>query len=149
MKEDDGIVYIGEEEILEGIDSYEISYLRFDYQVGFIEQKWEGTKLVYQIDNPVEQELFVVLHANNERRNPCVTGTSYVLVRWYVPGNQFYQWDFISNGIANLRATVPAGTTQFEVTFEYNGGSYDYDFTVKTMAKQYAPIRRDDGSATS
>jgi hypothetical protein len=88
---DDGVFFIPYSIIDSGTNAIYISYVEFDWKVSFVEGTDSGTTYEFIIDNPVAQDVFLMIDVLSERTTDCTSGNR-IEIKWLRPDWSDYDW---------------------------------------------------------
>lgn len=148
---DDGVFFIPIDILDSGTDSINISVVELDWQVNFVEGTDNGSTYTFTIDNPVAQDVFVLVDVLSERTTDCTSGNQ-VELKWVRPDYSDYDWTYagITKGSAFLsKENLAAGTSTFSLTFMWASGFDKKDFVVRTFAADKVGLESSDSTLST
>jgi hypothetical protein len=101
---DDGIIYVKKDILFAGFGSYTVNYINLDWEMSvleFTDTSDSGTTYTFDVTNPIEQDVFIVIDILNERNNPCIRSDSMVYsqaeIKWIrdrSTDSENYDWTY-------------------------------------------------------
>jgi len=131
----DGYIWVTNTIVTSDVDSYEISYLEYDWPVRYIKHVDSADAVMtIAINNPIVQDVIVQVDIDNERATTCTNGqSSRVLI-----GNS---WKILQGGTANhVYKSMAVGVTNVKIDMSWAAGNTRRNLVIKTYAKQNVPF---------